>query len=1171
MAAIAPNGFPAISESQLLADMDSEHRVRAGLVDRMELVNFMCHAQLAIDLKPSVNFIVGQNGSGKSAICAALQVALGAKASETDRGTSMAQFIRTGANAALIRITLLNIGRDAFKPAAYGTRIVIERRLAQSGSMSTSLWGDSKHGSDKDPVVSGAAAKAEVAAVTEHFNLNVANPAVVVPQEKFKALATASPEARYDWLLKASQLDAAMKELKKALHQREITTQSLANQTAVLEAAKARLRTATAAADESRELQRIRVQLRELHALLRWAEYTDKKRAALANLKAESQARTQAVNTAMANKEQAEAHRASLVQQIALAQQQYDAWQSQVEAAQEEYETRQSDLTAAQQPVADAEAELRVASMQLSQAVAHVRAVAHEVRAAEARRDSNAYSEALAKYKAKLQQLNDSISAAQEAHPALQAAVDEASAGINAARATAEAAGAAHAHASRLLRDAEQRVQGLTGGSSTRMPPGLLPEQVHAAIGRFSPQVQAAAVAAAKLTQSRRTSGPVLGPIGAYISLVGQSNTALALEAMLSPPLLETFIVCNVQDGAMLEKAAKQHAPRARVRYVTYPAAARLPAQLPRPKSGSEEVQCMADLLEFHDERVRTFVMDSLTPFRFGLVNSAERDGYPIFARAEAGEPAALAVMQSYDRLFDLDGHYIAKKGGSEMYMPFRLYDSAKFLFQDVAQALQRASADVEQLTHQVSNAANNRNAATAAVQAVKSKLAKAQAQLNSNARTGAAAEQQLAGLAPPQPPPEASVLVAAVTAATAKLEAAQQNEQAARELTEQRDEELNAARAVLQPIQAAAVAANKRITDLLSQNPSAQADLQRRQLSDCEQALANATLMLHTAHQRLQELGASVAAAQASLTKEAEDLKQSTGIGPPAHPRPAAELRMQCGELEQRGHVLSSRTSITAEEMDRRLHEQTDAQALVDKLGTAHENLQGVLDQLSSGQQEKAMAWQHKRLQIADQLAKTFQLCTRRRGIHGECRVVPPGKDNAGRVELKVDPNMFSHSGTPGSAPRSSQGGGLDLGGSLEDATDSSAVASDSSEDSDYGAASSAGQKRRRRGRPAAKPTARNRKDGATASLSGGERSFTALSLLLALGATADTPLRVIDEFDVFCDESTRKQSVNMLLNNALREEGIRQSILITPHDVSMALQGYRGDVNVFIMPTTR
>lgn len=49
----------------------------------------MCHEALEIPLNKNVNFIVGRNGSGKSAILAALTVGLGARANVTSRGTSV--------------------------------------------------------------------------------------------------------------------------------------------------------------------------------------------------------------------------------------------------------------------------------------------------------------------------------------------------------------------------------------------------------------------------------------------------------------------------------------------------------------------------------------------------------------------------------------------------------------------------------------------------------------------------------------------------------------------------------------------------------------------------------------------------------------------------------------------------------------------------------------------------------------------------------------------------------------------------------------------------------------------------------------------------------------------------------------------------------------------------
>jgi len=68
---------------------------------------------------------------------------------------------------------------------------------------------------------------------------------------------------------------------------------------------------------------------------------------------------------------------------------------------------------------------------------------------------------------------------------------------------------------------------------------------------------------------------------------------------------------------------------------------------------------------------------------------------------------------------------------------------------------------------------------------------------------------------------------------------------------------------------------------------------------------------------------------------------------------------------------------------------------------------------------------------------------------------------------------------------------------------------------------------------------------------LSGGERSFTTISLLLAIGEMLETPFRVMDEFDVFLDPVTRRTVIDTLVEvgNAMCH---RQFIFITPQDVS-------------------
>ncbi|KAI9247199.1 hypothetical protein BDA99DRAFT_446941, partial [Phascolomyces articulosus] len=69
--------------------------------------------------------------------------------------------------------------------------------------------------------------------------------------------------------------------------------------------------------------------------------------------------------------------------------------------------------------------------------------------------------------------------------------------------------------------------------------------------------------------------------------------------------------------------------------------------------------------------------------------------------------------------------------------------------------------------------------------------------------------------------------------------------------------------------------------------------------------------------------------------------------------------------------------------------------------------------------------------------------------------------------------------------------------------------------------------------------------------SLSGGEKSYSQISLLLAMWQGIASPLVCLDEFDVYMDAVNRKQSMRMLMETAL-EQSDAQYIFITPQDAS-------------------
>jgi ABC-type polysaccharide/polyol phosphate transport system ATPase subunit len=67
-----------------------------GILESVTCTNFMCHGYLEVTLGPLINFIIGHNGSGKSAVLTAITICLGGKATATNRGQSLKSFIKEG-------------------------------------------------------------------------------------------------------------------------------------------------------------------------------------------------------------------------------------------------------------------------------------------------------------------------------------------------------------------------------------------------------------------------------------------------------------------------------------------------------------------------------------------------------------------------------------------------------------------------------------------------------------------------------------------------------------------------------------------------------------------------------------------------------------------------------------------------------------------------------------------------------------------------------------------------------------------------------------------------------------------------------------------------------------------------------------------------------------------
>lgn len=197
------------ANSQQAAQDPAVEAIPSGYIKKISLRNFMCHENFELELGPRLNFIVGNNGSGKSAILTAITIGLGAKASDTQRGSSLKSLIREGSHQAKISLCFENGRHGAYDPETFGNTIVIQRTIKADGSSVFSLQsGAGREISSK---------KRDIQAVMDYFSLPINNPMCFLSQDAARSFLTASTSHdKYVLFMKATLLQDVSDSLDKA-------------------------------------------------------------------------------------------------------------------------------------------------------------------------------------------------------------------------------------------------------------------------------------------------------------------------------------------------------------------------------------------------------------------------------------------------------------------------------------------------------------------------------------------------------------------------------------------------------------------------------------------------------------------------------------------------------------------------------------------------------------------------------------------------------------------------------------------------------------------------------------------------------------------------------------------------------------------------------------------
>ncbi|KAL7729236.1 hypothetical protein ACLKA6_009693 [Drosophila palustris] len=235
---------------------------RCGKIISIRLRNFMCHSNLYIEFGPNINFLVGSNGSGKSAVITALALGLAGSARATSRASSIQKLIKNGETNATIELTLCNTGLRPFKPEIFGPQITVVRHIRQSSS--TYEMKDAHKRSVYKKLE-------EIRRMCLFFGISVENPIFVLNQEASREfLKDLEPASNYKLLMKATQLDRCAISLTQCHEQRERYSYDLD----MLKMKKDRLEhLCNEEEDKLRILKNketIKVQLKEANTMLAW-------------------------------------------------------------------------------------------------------------------------------------------------------------------------------------------------------------------------------------------------------------------------------------------------------------------------------------------------------------------------------------------------------------------------------------------------------------------------------------------------------------------------------------------------------------------------------------------------------------------------------------------------------------------------------------------------------------------------------------------------------------------------------------------------------------------------------------------------------------------------------------------------------------------------------------
>ncbi|KAK6352692.1 Structural maintenance of chromosomes protein 6 [Orbilia blumenaviensis] len=1025
-----------------------------GTIELIRLENFMCHPCLEMKFGPFMNFVVGQNGSGKSAVLTALTLCLGAKAAVTNRGGNIKSFIKEGEHVAVVEVHLRNRG-DGFKKDIYGETIIVQRTFNRDGVNSYKIKAKS------GKIVSST--KKELSDIIDYMSLQVDNPMTVLSQDLARQfLSNSTDEDKYKFFMKGVQLDDLY-----ALYQTMKSQQAVIDTVLEGKAEDIReLKEDKEAAEKKfklvKQTEDLRNSVQELLLKHAWAQVSESK--------THLDATREQLHDSQKVKEglDAELEKAGAV---------IESWDQRVSQARAAVESSSSSTNPLKDEQKELEDRMNTNNSKLMRNQTDGRGVhGHMVKAREklekAQRDVSTEKKRLAeadngkhaglveekerleaeksRLRLKVDNLEDSIKTEQAANSENKTKLEECR---NKVRETEN-----------NLRNARGHLEQLTTNRSANL----------SVYGRNIPKLLE------EIDRTQWKAGKPIGPVGLFVKLKDRKWSTI-IERQLTR-VLTGFIALSLEDKDRLMSLTRAHSCGQNNVFYT----SRIPFQLKEPPS--EYLTVLRALEIDNDDIRRTLVM--MNQVEQTILVEDHTEGRRIMERS----PDNVRFCYSINKNTNGNGFNIKMGQGSGGVDPIVGWTGRPRMATSIEEQTRLAEADIATKKIELAEARNKYAELENANSTYKNNLARLMGEKQKASTDLQRVEDQIEDLdqklEQDNSNRELNRLEEVVTAQEEFYEqyAKQQEDNLAerQRLTE-----------VQTGLEIEMEALNAKINEFDSHSDRLQA-AHNSAIQQREQAvLTNASIL-----EKLEQQNAEILKFTASVKEEEENLKALRIDAQRVGPMPELEGNDTTTNIEARLNQLDAeikkkdaRIGASTEKIARDYGDKTE------KYNAAREevvDLEKVHQALQQAFEERMERWSYFRKYISVQSRYQFRFLMSEREFDGKLAF----DHKRGVLQLRVQPS--------------------------QQATD----------------------------------TQRNAK-----TLSGGEKSFSQICLLLALWEAMGSPFRCLDEFDVFMDAVNRGVSMGLIIKAARNSVG-KQFILITPQDVSTKGIDETADVRIVRMP---